>query len=91
MNDERDSAETPSPQPETESGRSPREDGDPPATAPEAALGESRTVAARSGADTGFPDRPLPADPVDPSPPEGDAEAAGDGTATPEPEMGPSS
>ncbi|GIH76487.1 hypothetical protein [Planobispora longispora] len=84
MNDERDTAETGSPQ---------REGGDPPPAVPDADLGESRTVAARSGADTDFPERPLPADPVEPSPPEGDGgeEAGGEGTQAPEPDMGPSS
>ncbi|MBG0830694.1 hypothetical protein HS041_23315 [Planomonospora sp. ID67723] len=85
MNDERDPAESPSAQPED---GPPQGSGDAPPAVPDADVGESRTVAERSGADTAFPGRPLPADPVEPSPPEGDS---GDGSRAPEPDMGPSS
>ncbi|GGL27822.1 hypothetical protein [Planomonospora parontospora] len=91
MNDEHDPAENPStePPPPDADGGPPPEGEDAPPTAPDAAVGESRTVAARSGADTDFPARPIPADPVEPSPPGEDTE---DESRAPEPEdMGPSS
>ncbi|GAA3138678.1 hypothetical protein GCM10010466_32050 [Planomonospora alba] len=91
MTEQHDPVETPSPEPpkpqgEAGGGRSPESDAPP--TAPDAAVGETRTVAERSGADTTFPDRPIPADPVVPSPPEEEGE---EGTRAPEPDMGPSS
>ncbi|MFC4061229.1 hypothetical protein ACFOWE_23260 [Planomonospora corallina] len=93
MSEQHDPAETSSSepsQPEPGAGRSPESDAPP--IAPDAAVGESRTVAERSGADTDFPARPIPADPVTPSPPlespEGEDEER---SGTPAPDMGPSS
>ncbi|MFF0309590.1 hypothetical protein ACFYSC_19360 [Streptosporangium sp. NPDC004379] len=72
--------------------------------APRGIDGESRVVAERSGADTTFPDRPLPADLLaddlgdlidDLAPDAGAASGEGSGEATgeraPQPEMGPAS
>ncbi|MEU6740015.1 hypothetical protein [Streptosporangium sandarakinum] len=74
--------------------------------APRGIDGESRVVAERSGADTTFPERPLPADllPDDPgdlvggpAPGAGERAVAGRGSGegsggrAPEPEMGPAS
>ncbi len=62
--------------------------------APRGADGESRVVAERSGADTSFPARPLPADPVDVVPAAVPGSAATDreaGDGTPEPQVGPAS
>ncbi|MFB9878009.1 hypothetical protein ACFFMN_08695 [Planobispora siamensis] len=83
--DENPSAQTPE---ETHDHR-PGEAGEELPPAPDGLEGETRTVAARSGSDTSFPERPIPADPVEASPE--DQKAGHDEGRTPEPDMGPSS
>ncbi|MBB2910192.1 DNA replication initiation complex subunit (GINS family) [Streptosporangium becharense] len=74
---------------------------DQPPAGPRGVDGETRVVAERSGADTSFPERPLPADPEDArrTPDEERAGAAGtadqategEESGTAQPEVGPAS